>query len=110
MRRAPGVGGLLTEAALREHHRVLDAALETQDWTRAEALFEQAALLLLLLQQPLVSLLLPSNPSSHCCCRHQIAASTCSPCSLGAAIQRCGLCRGFAVCLRMLGKAVRGVQ
>ncbi len=42
MGQAPGVGGLLTEAALREHHRVLDAALELQDYTRAEALFEQA--------------------------------------------------------------------
>jgi hypothetical protein len=42
MARAPGVGHLLAGAALREHHRILDASLELQDWTRAEALFQQA--------------------------------------------------------------------
>ncbi len=41
MARAPAVGPLLAGAGLREHHRVLDGALEVQDWSRAEALFQQ---------------------------------------------------------------------
>ena len=38
---APAVGPLLAGAGLREHHRVLDGAIEAQDWSRAEALFQQ---------------------------------------------------------------------
>ncbi len=39
-----GVGPLLAGAALREHHRILDDALQLEDWSRAEALFLQVPL------------------------------------------------------------------
>ncbi|KAK9906413.1 hypothetical protein WJX75_001467 [Coccomyxa subellipsoidea] len=41
MRKNVGVGPLLAGAALREHHRILDDALQLEDWSRAEALFLQ---------------------------------------------------------------------
>ncbi|BDA46492.1 hypothetical protein COCOBI_08-5850 [Coccomyxa sp. Obi] len=41
MRANVGVGQLLAGAALREHHRILDDALQLEDWSRAEALFLQ---------------------------------------------------------------------
>lgn len=41
MRANVGVGPLLAGAALREHHRILDDALQLEDWSRAEALFLQ---------------------------------------------------------------------
>lgn len=41
MRENAGVGPLLAAAALREHHRILDQALQLEDWTRAQALFLQ---------------------------------------------------------------------
>lgn len=41
MRQNEGLGPLLANAALREHHKILDAALQLEDWTRSEALFLQ---------------------------------------------------------------------
>lgn len=41
MRQNEGVGPLLANAALREHHKILDAALQLEDWTRSDALFVQ---------------------------------------------------------------------
>jgi hypothetical protein len=52
MRENAGVGGLLANAALREHHKILQAALQLEDWSRSEALFLQV--------DPLVTLCLCS--------------------------------------------------
>ncbi|KAK9817812.1 hypothetical protein WJX72_002572 [[Myrmecia] bisecta] len=41
MHQNAGAGGLLVQAALREHYRLLEGALEAQDWPAAEALFRQ---------------------------------------------------------------------
>ncbi len=43
MRTNVGVGPLLASAALREHHRILEDALQLEDWSRAEALFLQVS-------------------------------------------------------------------
>ena len=43
MRKNAGVGRLLANAALREHHRILDEAIKLEDWSKAEGLFVQVS-------------------------------------------------------------------
>ena len=43
VRRHEGAGAVLVAAALREHHRVTEAALGERDWGRAKSLYDQVS-------------------------------------------------------------------